>query len=71
MMQLSSESRTTSISNSFQPIRDSSISNSLVGDNSSPFSQMPLNSSILYAIPPPVPPIVKDGLIIHGKPMRS
>src|SRR3546814_5812421 len=34
MMQLSFLSRTTSISYSFQPIRDSSISSSLVGDRS-------------------------------------
>ena len=68
-MQLSSQSLTTSISYSFQPIKDSSIKSSLVGDSSSPFSQMFLNSAILYAIPPPVPPIVKDGLIIQGNPM--
>ena len=69
IMQLSSQSLTTSISYSFQPIRDSSIKSSLVGDSSSPFSQIFLNSAILYAIPPPVPPIVKEGLIIQGKPI--
>jgi hypothetical protein len=36
MMQLSALSRTTSISYSFQPISDSSISSSLVGDRSRP-----------------------------------
>jgi hypothetical protein len=36
MMQLSARSRTTSISNSFQPISDSSISSSRVGDRSRP-----------------------------------
>ena len=68
-MQLSSQSLTTSISNSFHPINDSSISNSLVGDNSRPFSHIFLNSEMLYAIPPPVPPIVKDGLIMQGNPI--
>ena len=29
------------------------------------------NSSLLYAIPPPLPPSVKEGLIIHGKPISS
>ena len=47
MMQLSLESRTTSISNSFQPSRDSSISNSVVGERSSPRRQMVSNSSAL------------------------
>ena len=69
IMQLSSQSLTTSISYSFQPIRDSSINNSFVGDSSNPFSQIALNSLMLYAIPPPVPPIVKDGLIMHGNPI--
>ena len=69
IMQLSSQSLTTSISYSFQPISDSSIKSSLVGDNSRPFSQIFLNSEILYAMPPPVPPIVKDGLIMQGKPI--
>ena len=47
MMQLSSRSRTTSISNSFQPMRLSSISSSLVGESSSPALQMVSNSSAL------------------------
>ncbi len=47
MMQLSRLSRTTSISNSFQPITDSSISSSRVGEASSPRSQMVTNSSRL------------------------
>ena len=45
MMQLSLRSRTTSISNSFQPITDSSISTSCVGLASRPRSQMATNSS--------------------------
>ena len=67
-MQLSALSLTTSISYSFQPSNDSSISNSLVGDASKPRLQMISNSSALYAIPPPVPPRVKLGRITTGKP---
>ena len=70
-MQLSLLSRTTSISNSFQPRIDSSIKSSLVGDKSSPLKQISTNSSLLYAIPPPVPPIVNEGLIIVGNPTVS
>ena len=47
MMQLSALSRTTSISNSFQPTSDSSISSSLVGDASRPRLQITSNSSEL------------------------
>jgi hypothetical protein len=47
MMQLSALSRTTSISYSFQPSSDSSISSSLVGDASRPRLQMVSNSSAL------------------------
>ncbi len=45
MMQLSALSRTTSISNSFQPIRLSSIRSSLVGERSMPRLQISSNSS--------------------------
>ena len=45
MMQLSALSRTTSISNSFQPSKDSSINNSFVGEASSPRLQIVSNSS--------------------------
>ena len=45
MMQLSLRSRTTSISNSFQPISDSSISSSEVGDSSRPRLQIATNCS--------------------------
>ena len=47
MMQLSSLSRTTSISYSFQPSTDSSISTSEVGEASSPRSTISRNSSRL------------------------
>ena len=71
MMQLSLQSLITSISNSFQPISDSSINNSSVGDRSNPLRHIIPNSSRLYAMPPPEPPIVNDGLIIHGNPNLS
>ena len=71
MMQLSRRSRTTSISNSFQPSTDSSISTSVVGDASRPRSQISVNSSRLYAMPPPVPPRVKEGRTIAGKPTSA
>ena len=47
MMQLSALSRTTSISNSFQPSTDSSISTSLVGEASSPRSTISRNSALV------------------------
>ena len=47
MMQLSLRSRTTSSSYSFQPMSDSSISSSLVGESSSPREQISSNSSRL------------------------
>ena len=47
MMQLSLVSRTTSISYSFQPSSDSSISSSRVGDRSSPRRQISSNSSLV------------------------
>jgi hypothetical protein len=71
MMQLSLRSRTTSISNSFQPSSDSSIRSSCVGLNMSPRLHISTNSSLLYAMPPPVPPSVNDGRITAGKPMSA
>ena len=47
MMQLSLRSRTTSISYSFQPSSDSSISTSVVGEASSPPRTILTNSSLL------------------------
>ena len=44
MMQLSAKSRMTSISNSFQPIMDSSTNTSPVGEVSRPFDTMDSNS---------------------------
>ena len=47
MMQLSFLSRTTSISNSFQPSTDSSISTSEVGEASMPRSTISMNSALV------------------------
>ena len=66
MMQLSLRSRTTSISNSFQPSTDSSISTSAVGEASRPRITISSNSSRLKAMPPPVPPSVKEGRMTVG-----
>jgi len=71
MMQLSCLSRTTSISNSFQPSTLSSIRTSSVGEASMPRSTISINSLRVYAMPPPVPPIVKLGRMIAGKPMSA
>ena len=68
-MQLSFLSLTTSISNSFHPITDSSKRTSLVGDKSIPLFTIFSKSCLLYAIPPPDPPSVKEGLIIIGNPI--
>ena len=65
-MELSFLSRTTSISNSFHPSKDSSNNISLVGDKSNPLFTIVNNSCSLCATPPPDPPKVKDGLIITG-----
>ena len=66
---LSLVSLTTSSSNSFQPIIDSSTCTSEIGLASRPSLSKVLNSSKLYAILPPVPPKVKEGLIMAGKPI--
>ena len=66
MMALSFLSLTTSISYSFQPRSDSSIKTSVVGDSSKPRLTIVMSSSSLLAIPPPLPPSVKDGLMIIG-----
>ena len=66
MIALSFLSLTTSISYSFHPKSDSSINTSVVGDNSNPRLTIVINSSSLFAIPPPLPPSVKEGRIING-----
>ena len=69
MMQLSFLSLTTSISNSFHPSRDSSTRTWFSGDSDRPALISSKNSFLFFAIPPPVPPNVKEGLIIAGKPI--
>ena len=71
MTTLSSLSRITSSSNSFQPISDRSMSTCEMGDSASPRVTIAMNSSRLYATPPPDPPSVNAGRMIAGKPVNS
>ena len=59
-------SHITSISYSFQPSRDSSMSTSWLRLISKPRSTMVLNSSSEWAMPPPEPPSVKPGRTMRG-----
>ncbi len=68
-MTLSFRSRTTSSSYSFHPSTLSSSRHSCTGDRSSPRARISINSSRLYAIPPPEPPSVNDGRITTGNPI--
>ena len=67
IIQLSLLSLITSISYSFQPISDSSTNTSFIGDKLNPFSIILRYSFLLFAVPPPDPPSVNEGLIITGK----
>ena len=67
IIQLSFLSLITSISNSFQPSKDSSIKISFIGDRLIPFLTIFINSLLFLAVPPPEPPSVKDGLMMIGK----
>mmetsp|Transcript_32869 Transcript_32869/g.92035 ORF Transcript_32869/g.92035 Transcript_32869/m.92035 type:complete len:327 (-) Transcript_32869:74-1054(-) len=67
MTTLSLRSRITSSSYSFHPSRDCSTSTCEVMDAARPEATMARNSSMLYAMPPPVPPSVKAGRMITGK----
>ena len=60
-------SRITSISNSFQPMSDSSISTSWFSEASSPRDTIAANSSASCAMPPPVPPSVNPGRMMSGQ----
>ena len=72
MTALPALSAITSISNSFQPMSDSSIKTSWLSDASKPCVTMRTNSSRVCAMPPPVPPKVKPGRMIKGhEPMVS
>ena len=68
---LSFLSRMTSISNSLHPMRDSSMRISCAGLISRARSARRPNSSLLFAIEPPIPPSVNEGLIIRGKGISS
>ena len=68
-MQLSFLSLITSISNSFQPSKHSSIKTWFAGDSFKPFLTILKKSFLFFAIPPPSPPRVKEGLAIAGKPI--
>ena len=61
----------TSSSYSFQPRSERSMSTEPTGDKSRPRRTIVSNSSRLYAMPPPVPPSVKDGRMTDGKPVSS
>ena len=63
---LSSLSLKTSNSNSNHPKIDSSTSNCLTGDSANPLPAIISSSSLLYAMPPPVPPRVNAGLTTTG-----
>ena len=65
---LSFRSRTTSSSYSFHPSTLSSSKHSCTGERSSPRARISINSSRLYAMPPPDPPSVKLGRITTGNP---
>ena len=69
MATLSFESRKSSSSNSFHPMRAFSTSTSCMGDAVSPRFSASSRNSLLSTKPPPVPPSVKDGRITSGKPI--
>ena len=71
MTTLSWVSRMTSSSNSFQPAIDSSTSTSCVGDACNPQSTTRANSSADCTMPPPMPPRVRDGRTMSGRPNSS
>ncbi len=64
---LSARSRITSSSNSPQPITDSSSSTWEIGEASRPSATMRSNSSSVRAMPPPRPPSVNAGRMMHGR----
>ncbi len=71
MTTLSFTSRITSSSNSFHPAIDSSIRISLIGDASRPHVTRVRNSSSVAAKLPPVPPSVRDGRRMTGRPSSA
>ncbi len=63
---LSFLSRITSSSYSFHPATDFSTRTCETGENSNPLVTISINSSLLKATPPPIPPSVKLGLTTSG-----
>ncbi len=70
-MTLSTQSLITSNSISFHPRTDCSTRIWATGLISRPFAKNISNSSLLYAIEPPLPPSVYAGLNIRGNPILS
>ncbi len=68
MTTLSRPSRITSSSNSFQPAIDSSTRISCTGEASRPQATLVRNSSSVVAKLPPVPPSVREGRMMRGRP---
>ncbi len=66
MTALSLRSRMTSSSNSFQPVRSSSMSTVRTGLSRSASRVMAVSSASVSARPPPAPPRVKDGRRMTG-----
>jgi hypothetical protein len=68
MTTVSAWSRITSSSNSFQPSTDSSTKAVWTGERARPRARTSLSSPSSLAMPPPVPPRVKEGRTTTGKP---
>ena len=68
---LSSQSRITSSSNSFQPSSERSTTTCEIGLSARPPFTIRSYSSRLYATPPPDPPSVNAGRMIAGNPVHS
>ena len=71
MTTLPALSRMSSSSYSFQPKADSSTSTVWTGLSARPRRAMRTSASRLWAMPPPVPPSVNDGLMMTGYPTAS
>ena len=68
---LSLWSRMSSSSNSFHPRIDSSIRTFAVGEAASPPPTIRSRSSVVWAMPEPRPPMVKDGRTTTGRPISA
>jgi hypothetical protein len=68
---LSLWSRMTSSSNSFQPWIDSSTRTSPMRESFSPSAAIAFISSMVWAMPEPPPPSVKEARTTTGRPISS